>query len=223
MRKTEVKDFFVQYLEKKYSNNPRTLTDEIIADHSRETAFWFTCKEVAFEVLQKKSKWYYLSFQIDDRKLIVEDEIVKNLPKWIKKQMAITEYMDTIESLLNWLFARYINTLKNSTNEKYNVHIKLDVVEYKDEKSFDDDMSTIDKIILDRFHNYTKAEKILILTKIWLDSWDDFDFDIVDLEYLCKKYNAPSAITFIEFEQKIQLKIVKDNYGNQQLLIDLED
>ena len=222
MKKTEVKDVVVEYLEKKYLNNPQTLIYEIIADQSRETAFWFLCKEVAFEILQKKSKWYYLSFQIDDRKSIVQDEIVKNLPRWIEKKMAVTKNMDSIEIFVNWFISRFINMLKNSTSKKYKIYLKLDVVEYEDEKSFENDMSALEKVILDSFHGYAEEEKKAVLTKVCFDACDDFDFDIGELDYLCMKYDAPPAHSFIDLTHKIKVKTTQDNDGNHQLLIDFE-
>jgi hypothetical protein len=220
--KTFEKRYILQLLVSIYGGNVNSLLKQIKEDQSRETFFWFACRHIAFEILSRDNVWYELSNKIDYLVQIVEDEIVKNLQKWLEKEMAITQNMDTIESLWSWLLERYINTLKNTTNNTYKMYTRLDIVEFQDDKSSLDDMSTMDKVILDSFHGYDKAEKIAILTKIWFDAWDDFDFDIGELDYLCLKYDAPPAHTFIDLTHKIAVNVQKNDDGSSQLTIDFE-
>lgn len=222
MKKISEKQFLTQVLVSLYHGDVNALLREIEEDISRETILWYACHQIAYLILSKDSNWFELAMKIDYLAKIVQDEIIKNLPKWLAKEMSITDHLDSVENLVTWLFERYINMLKNTTNETYKIFTRLDIVEFNDEKSCTDDMPTIDKAILHSFHSYDKAEKIAILTKIWNDTWDDFDFDIGELDYLCMKYDAPPAHTFIDLTHKIAVNVQKNDDGSSQLTIDFE-
>lgn len=227
MKKTKIKTlekrYILQLLVCIYGGSVNSLLKEIKEDQSRETFFWFACKHIAFEILSRDSTWYDLATKIDYLAQIVEDEMIKNLTKWLEKEMAITNHLDSVETLAKWLFERYINTLKNTTKDTYKIFTRLDIVEFQDEKSSVEEMPTVDKIILDSFLNYSAEEKVAILIKVWEDSWDDFDFDQEDLNYLCTKYGAPIAETFIDFSNEKVAMIQSKVNGFTQLAFDLEE
>jgi hypothetical protein len=227
MKKTKIKTlnkkYILQLLVCIYGGNVNSLLKEIKEDESRETFFWFACKNIAFEILSRDNIWYELANKLDYLAQIVEDEIIKNLPKWLEKEMSITDHLDSTETLAKWLFERYINTLKNTTKDTYKIFTRLDIVEFQDERSSVDEMPTVDKTILDSFLNYSAEEKVAILTKVWEDSWDDFDFDHEDLNYLCTKYGAPNAETFIDLSNQKVAMIQSKVDGYIQLSFDLEE
>lgn len=221
--KTWEKQFWIQLLVCIYGGDVNALLKEIEEDKSRETDFWYACHQIAYLILSKDHNWFELAVKIDYLAQIVQDEIIKNLPKWLEERMAISEHLDSLENLLNWIFARYINMLKNATDDRYRMYVRLDIVEFEDRKSMEDDMSTMDKIILGSFLNYSEEEKKEILTKVWKDTWDDFTFDIDDLDYLCTKYNAPAAHTFIDTSNPKVSMIQSEVDGYTQLSFDFEE
>jgi len=220
--KTWEKQFLIQILVSIFGGDVNALLREIKEDKSRDTIFWYACHQVGYLILSKDSNWFELAMKIDYLKKIVQDEIIKNLPKWFQKEMSVTEHLDSFEHLVSWLFERYTNMLRNATDDRYKMYVRLDLVEFEDEKSYEDDMTTEDKIILDSFRNYSVDAKKAILKIVYENSWDDFSFDQDDLNYLCEKFGAPNAETFIDFSNPKVAMIQSKVDGFIQLSFDFE-
>ncbi|MDQ7021581.1 MAG: hypothetical protein Q9M91_07220 [Candidatus Dojkabacteria bacterium] len=65
------------------------------------------------------------------------------------------------------------------------------------------------KIALEEFKYFSKDSKIKILKKLWRDNFYEADFDLADMQDLCRKYRAPPPEEFLDLQYT-------QNYGKEQ-------
>lgn len=105
-------------------------------------AFWGSGgagREFAREILSKSNSWYWLSLDIDDYALFMEDAMRKKLSQWIWnsyfEESSLANHMTDTGAAAQWLLDRYVNELKNLFDERYKNYIKpIHFTSYEEKK-----------------------------------------------------------------------------------------
>jgi len=118
---------------KKYTNT-ELLLNEIVKDEDHH--FWAACRDVAEEQL-KHTRWKWLSQRIDDFALLTTQYMISRFRIWLQKARlgigALAKHIDSLERTLEWLFARWISTIKNLFDPRYKFSIKINhIVKYEE-------------------------------------------------------------------------------------------
>ncbi len=216
MRKqSNAKEFYAGLLVKRYKNNTDLFIEDIV---NGDTLVFECCRDFAREILSVSATWHWLNYRIDDFAINVESYIVKNINKWIDKQMQKNRF-DTLHSLIYWFFDKYVNTMKNIVDKRYRFSIESTILVSINEDEEVLYTSNLDCLIaLEEFLNYEELEKIKILKKVWNQNILDLDFDIQDMEELCVRYRAPLPKTFLSLNEKIETGVEQDEKGHSQLV-----
>jgi len=123
-------------------------------------------------------------FTYSDASDLLSKQLQKTHLKAIKKFISCKNIDDAIQ----WLLARLLNNMRNlSTNKKYKLYISPKFLELHENIEAD---SELDKII--ELSELTKFDSNTLkagLQQVWEDSIFDDDFDWVDFDELCEKFN----------------------------------
>jgi hypothetical protein len=214
-KQSNSKEFYAGLLTKRYKDNIDLYIEDIV---NGDTLVFECCRDFSREILSKSQNWRWLSYRVDDFGINVEAYIIRNLNKWIFKQMQKNRF-HTLNSVICWLFDRYVNTMKNIVDKRYKFSIQSSILVNinQDEEvfyAFDFDLL----IALEEFLNYEESKKIEILKKVWDQNIFDLDFDIQDMEDLCVRYRAPPPQTFLSMNEKIETGVKQDENGRSQLV-----
>lgn len=130
--------YSVQYA-KKYPD-PYEFVNGVASNLEHE--FWGTGgagREFAREILAISRSWRWLSRNIDDYALFMENDMRKKLSDWIWKshfeKSSLANHLTNTESAACWLMDRYVNELKNLFDIRYKNHIKrIHFTSYEEKK-----------------------------------------------------------------------------------------
>ena len=208
------KQFYKDLLVKKHNGD----MDSFIADiKDIDSIFWGCCRDFSKEMLSTSVTWRWLSFRVDDFAKIVEENIIIKLEKWLKKG-SLSKKNNCLESTINWLFDRHLNSLKNLFNSKYKLSLSPSFLSDFDDQEIISTENILDDIALLEFLKFDKNEKIRILTKLWNENIYNFDFNLLDMEDLCAKYGAPPPHSFLDTQNTEKYEAVQAENGHFQLV-----
>lgn len=210
MRKQLYKDLLV----KKYNGNTVLFIANI---KDIDSIFWGCCRDFSKEILRTNNTWRWLSFRVDDFAKIVEEDMIYKLNKWLNKG-SLSKQLGNLEGTINWLFDRYVNSLKNLFDGRYKLSISPSFLSNLDDQEIINIEDTLDVIVLSEFSKFNENEKIEILTKVWNDNFHDFDFSLSDMEELCAKYAAPPPNTFLNIKNTEKYEAIQAENGYFQLV-----
>ena len=179
--------------------------------------FWQACRDITKELLLTNQSWTWLGYRVDDFAASAEDYIISKLEKWARKG-SLCKTLNNLESTIVWLFDRHANTLKNSFDKRYKLNYELSYIIDSSEIEIMKKDDLLENIVLEDFVNFSKKEKIKILTKLWEDNLFEVDFTIIEMEELCNKYAAPPPKTFLNLEYEKNYKAEQTENGNSQLV-----
>lgn len=128
MQSYRIKQVYSMLYAKKYPD-PYDFINSVALNLEHE--FWGTGgagREFAREILARSPSWYWLSRNIDDYAIFMEDDMRKKLLQWIWNsyfdKSYLADHMTGTGSAVCWLMDRYVNELKNLFDERYKNHIK---------------------------------------------------------------------------------------------------
>lgn len=182
-----------------------------------DSIFWECCRDFSKEILRTSSAWRWLSFRVDDFAKMIEEDMIYKLDKWLKKG-SLSKKADCLESTINWLFDRHLNSLKNLFNRSYKLSLYPSILSDLDEQDIIYIPNTLDDIALSEFLKFDKNEKIKILKKVWNDNLYDLDFSFLDMTDLCAKYGAPPPNTFLNIQNIEKYEATQAENGHFQLV-----
>jgi len=162
----------------------------------------------------------FLASRVDDVAYIVDQNMQKNKVKMHHKVSKKFGKND-VESTIAWLIDRWINTFINlTTNSNYRDYFDLsNIVDYDDNLIFAES-ETID-LYVDDIKKFSRYEIKNALKVVWQDALFDCDFDLYDFKELCEKYNFKTIdILSYELEEKIKIKIEKNENNHKQMMFD---
>lgn len=208
------KHFYRDLIVRKYDGDIDLFIKDI---RDINSIFWGCCRDFSKEMLRTSSNWRWLSFRVDDFAKIVEEDMIHKLEKWLKKG-SLSKQLGNLEGIINWLFDRYVNSLKNLFDGRYKLSLSPSFLSGLDDQDIIYIPNTLDNIALSEFLKFDKNEKIKILTKLWNDNFYDFDFSLSDMEELCAKYGAPPTHTFLDIQNIEKYEAVQAENGHFQLV-----
>lgn len=218
MKIQNTKQFYNKLLIKKYEKNVDLFLNDIC---SIESIFWDCCRDFSKEILRKNESWRWLSFRVDDFAINIERNMIKKLEKWSKKG-SLSKIIQCLESTINWLFDRYVNLLKNLFDPRYLTHLKTSHIIDIDDCEIIENSEIEKEIILTDFAKFNESKKTIILKKVWDESSFDIDFNICDMQNLCKKYGAPPPESFLDLSYEKNYKLEQAKNGHSQLVFVFE-
>jgi len=208
------KHFYRDLIVRKYDGDIDLFIKDI---RDINSIFWGCCRDFSKEILRTSSNWRWLSFRVDDFAKIVEEDMIYKLNKWLNKG-SLSNRLGNLEGIINWLFDRYVNSLKNLFDGRYKLSLSPSFLSNLDDQEIINTENTLYVIALSEFLKFNENEKIKILTKLWNDNFNDFDFSLSDMEELCAKYAAPPPNAFLNIKNIEKYEAVQAENGHFQLV-----
>lgn len=120
---------------------------------------------------------------------------------------------ENLEIAIKFIIERLLNNMKNlSTNRRYKDFIEIKLVNY--EIDIADEANCIDTLMVyEDLKRISKDEIVSGLKRLWTQSRYDADFELQDIQDLCKKFNIKEA-DVIKEEELNQPKLVGEQVAN---------
>ena len=129
---------------------------------------------------------------------------------------------ENVADAASWLIERLINNMRNiTTNRKYKLYCAPDFCNFDENIKSNDELETVLELIeLERFDKETIKNGLQAICE---NSTFDEDFDYLDIEYLCQKFDINiKEITRAVDLVKTNLKIEQTKSGHSQLVFVFE-
>ncbi|MDX4057366.1 hypothetical protein Q6A77_01635 [Aliarcobacter skirrowii] len=153
-------------------------------------------------------------FTYSDSVEILRSQLKKSHLKSVSKFLQC----ENIENAVAWLVQRLLNNMKNiSTNAKYKLYCAPSFGQlHENIKSNDELENMLELMELEKFDRNTIKKG---LQTIWDNSMLEEDFDYLDIEYLCKKFDLSIKDVFgTDDLVKLNLKKEQTESGHSQLV-----
>ena len=129
---------------------------------------------------------------------------------------------ENIANAVSWLIERLLNNMRNiTTNQKYKLYCAPSFGQlHENIKSNDELEAVLELMELEKFDRDTIKKG---LQTIWENSMFEEDFDYLDMEYLCKKFDLSIKEVFgTDNLVKLNLKKEQTESGHSQLVFVFE-
>ncbi|MDY3201399.1 MAG: hypothetical protein RBQ84_10635 [Arcobacter sp.] len=163
----------------------------------------------------KRLKFSDFDFTYADAVRMLKNQLKKSNLKGINRFLKCKN----IENAISWLIARILNNMRNiSTNQKFKIYFAPTFGQlHENIKSTYEYEEILNLIDLEKFDRDTLKKE---LQKTWENSIFEKDFDYLDMEYLCKKFDLTIKDVFgTDDLVKLYLKKEQTESGNSQLVL----
>lgn len=190
-----------------YTNKIKTVDD--LLNHF--DAVVEIAKEDIYRIAKSKNIYFAdFDFTYADAIDMLREQLKKPHLKAIKKFL----FCENIENAISWLITRILANMRNiSTNNKYRLYCSPSFVELYEDIKFDDSFESEYMFFeLKKFNRDTLKKGI---KKIWENLIFEDDFDYLDIEYLCQKYNLDVS-SIVEKNDVMNIKKSTNKYSCTQ-------
>lgn len=166
----------------------------------------------------KRLKFSDFDFTYADAVRMLKDQLKKSHLKGINRFLKC----ENIENATSWLIARILNNMRNiSTNQKFKIYFAPIFGQLHENIKLTDEYEEILNLIdLEKIDRDTLKKGLQIT---WENSIFEKDFDYLDMEYLCKKFDLTIKDVFKTDDLiKLNLKKEQTESGHSQLVLVFE-